>query len=84
MEEVKKRRGKIAKSPIPEGTERLTSAQIAQRYRERQKAAGLNIVSFWLPEKLIESIRDLAEKNRENTSETVERILSKHFKIKTQ
>jgi len=82
MEEKNRRMGRLPKSPVVETEEgkNLTAAQISQRYRDRKKAAGLELASFWIPSEFVTKVRELAEKDGENTSEVLERILRKFFK----
>ena len=80
MEEKKRRLGRIPKSPVVEEGKNLTAAQISQRYRDRKKASGLELASFWIPSEFVTKIRTLAEKDGENTSDILERILRKFFK----
>lgn len=74
-----RRRGRIPKSPVEPG-KNLTQAEISQRYRDRKKASGLELTSFWIPQEFVTRIREMAEKEGESTSDVVERILRKALK----
>lgn len=74
-----RKRGRIPKSPVEPGRN-LTHAEASQRYRDRKKASGFELTSFWIPTDFVTRIREMAEKEGESTSDVMERILRKALK----
>lgn len=80
--ESNRKRGRPPKTPLPEGSERLSTAEITARYRQKMRESGKLQGTYWLDGKLIDQVKNLSSELGKTTSEVVEAILAKEFKKK--